>query len=49
MADGVDAAVEAVELPSRDSVSDRPRAQTSRFELMPRQHPMLAHRDSSDL
>jgi len=43
--DGVDAAVEAVELPAREAVSDRSGSQTGAFELMPRNDSVLSSRD----
>jgi hypothetical protein len=49
MADGVDAAVNAMELPSCDAIPNRPRAHTSRFELPSRYRTMLARGGSRDL
>jgi hypothetical protein len=46
MADGVDAAVDAVQLPSRNSIPNRPRSQASGFKLLPRYRTMLAPGDS---
>ena len=37
----VDAAVDTVQLPTRDAVSNRSRSQTRPFELSPRYEPML--------
>jgi hypothetical protein len=47
--DGVDAAVNAVQLPSLDTVSNRPCPQASAFELPPRDKSMLTLRDSRHL
>ncbi|MDQ3725259.1 MAG: hypothetical protein M3335_05125 [Actinomycetota bacterium] len=45
MADGIDAAMDAVELTAINAVSDRSRSQPSRFELSPRNHAMLPRRE----
>jgi hypothetical protein len=45
MPHGVNAAVEAMQLPPLDTVSDCPRPQASAFELSPNGRPMLSLRD----
>jgi hypothetical protein len=42
----VDAAVETMQLPARNAVSDRPRSQAGGFELPPRNNSVLSPRDS---
>ena len=49
VADGVDAAVDAVELATCDSIADGPRSQASAFDLRSRSYTMLAIGDSGDL
>ena len=45
VADGVDPAVDAVEMAARNPIPNRPCSQTSRFKLLSRHRPMLARRD----
>jgi hypothetical protein len=45
----VDAAVNAMQLPPRDTVPDRSRSQSSTLELPPRDDSVLSLRDSRDL
>src|SRR5690348_11716685 len=48
VADRVDAVMDAVQAPPADACSDRPAADTARFELRSRHHPVLLRRDSCD-
>jgi hypothetical protein len=45
VADGVDAAVDAMQMSTRDAVSDCACSQTGTLELMPRDDPVLSSRD----
>jgi hypothetical protein len=49
MSHRVDAAVDAVQMPTRDAISDRPRSQTCTFELPPRNDSVLSLRDPRHL
>lgn len=48
VADGVDPAVDGMEVPARQTMVDRPAPQAEPGQLRPGDHPVLARRDRRD-